>query len=32
MEVIPASEINEACERVFASAVRYGFVIDTSTL
>jgi uncharacterized zinc-type alcohol dehydrogenase-like protein len=32
IEVIPASKINEAYERVFASAVRYGSVIDASTL
>jgi uncharacterized zinc-type alcohol dehydrogenase-like protein len=32
IEVIPASQINEAFERVLASDVRYRFVIDTSTL
>jgi uncharacterized zinc-type alcohol dehydrogenase-like protein len=32
VEVIPASRINEAWERVLASDVRYRFVIDTSTL
>ena len=32
IEVIPASRINEAYERVLASEVRYRFVIDTSTL
>lgn len=32
IEVIPASKINEAYERVLASDVRYRFVIDTSTL
>lgn len=31
IEVIPASEINEAYERVLASDVRYRFVIDAST-
>jgi alcohol dehydrogenase (NADP+) len=32
VEVIPASQINEAYERVLASDVRYRFVIDNSTL
>jgi uncharacterized zinc-type alcohol dehydrogenase-like protein len=32
IEVIPASQINEAWERVLASDVRYRFVIDSSTL
>ena len=32
IEVIPASKINEAWDRVVASDVRYRFVIDTSTL
>ncbi|NRD45322.1 NAD(P)-dependent alcohol dehydrogenase [Corallococcus sp. AB004] len=32
IEVIPASKINDAYERVLASDVRYRFVIDTSTL
>jgi len=32
IELIPASKINEAYERVLASDVRYRFVIDTSTL
>jgi uncharacterized zinc-type alcohol dehydrogenase-like protein len=32
VEVIPASKINDAYERVLASDVRYRFVIDTSTL
>ncbi len=32
VEVIPASEINEAYERVLASDVRYRFVIDIDTL
>jgi alcohol dehydrogenase (NADP+) len=32
IEVIPASQINEAYERVLASDVRYRFVIDISTL
>ncbi|MDJ0312113.1 NAD(P)-dependent alcohol dehydrogenase [Arthrobacter sp. H35-D1] len=32
IEVIPASKINEAYERVLASDVRYRFVIDTATL
>jgi uncharacterized zinc-type alcohol dehydrogenase-like protein len=32
VEVIPASAINEAYERVLRSDVRYRFVIDTSTL
>jgi uncharacterized zinc-type alcohol dehydrogenase-like protein len=32
IEVIPASGINDAYERVLASDVRYRFVIDTSTL
>ncbi|TDK24082.1 NAD(P)-dependent alcohol dehydrogenase [Arthrobacter crusticola] len=32
IEVIPASRINDAYERVLASDVRYRFVIDTSTL
>ncbi|MCZ2404212.1 NAD(P)-dependent alcohol dehydrogenase [Paenarthrobacter sp. Z7-10] len=32
IEVIPASQINEAYERVLASDVRYRFVIDASTL
>lgn len=32
IEVIPASQINEAWERVLASDVRYRFVINTSTL
>ena len=32
VEVIPASEINEAYERVLASDVRYRFVIDVDTL
>ncbi|MEV7970530.1 NAD(P)-dependent alcohol dehydrogenase [Sphaerisporangium sp. NPDC088356] len=32
IEVIPASKINEAYERVLASDVRYRFVIDISTL
>ena len=31
VEVIPASQINEAFERVLASDVRYRFVIDAST-
>ncbi|MBC2864925.1 NAD(P)-dependent alcohol dehydrogenase [Streptomyces mexicanus] len=32
IEVIPAEKINEAYERVLASAVRYRFVIDIATL
>ena len=32
VEVIPASEINEAYERVLRSDVRFRFVIDTATL
>jgi uncharacterized zinc-type alcohol dehydrogenase-like protein len=32
IEVIPASQINEAYERILSSDVRYRFVIDTSTL
>jgi alcohol dehydrogenase (NADP+) len=32
IEVIPASKINEAYERVLSSDVRYRFVIDTATL
>jgi alcohol dehydrogenase (NADP+) len=32
IEVIPASKINDAYERVLASDVRYRFVIDTATL
>ena len=32
IEVIEASQINEAYERVLASDVRYRFVIDTSTI
>jgi len=32
VEVIPASQINEAWQRVKDSDVRYRFVIDTSTL
>jgi len=32
IEVIPADKINDAYERVLASDVRYGFVIDTATL
>jgi len=32
IEVIAADQINEAYERVLASDVRYGFVIDASTL
>jgi uncharacterized zinc-type alcohol dehydrogenase-like protein len=32
IEVIPASKINDAYERVLASDVRYRFVIDASTL
>jgi uncharacterized zinc-type alcohol dehydrogenase-like protein len=32
IEVIPASKINEAYERVLASDVRYRFVIDAATL
>jgi uncharacterized zinc-type alcohol dehydrogenase-like protein len=32
VEVIPASYVNEAYERVLASDVRYRFVIDTATL
>ena len=32
IEVIPASKINEAYERVLASDVRYRFVIDTATI
>ncbi|WP_426002523.1 NAD(P)-dependent alcohol dehydrogenase [Paenarthrobacter sp. NyZ202] len=32
IEVIPASRINDAYERVLASDVRYRFVIDTSTI
>ncbi len=32
IEVIPASEINAAYERVLSSDVRYRFVIDTATL
>lgn len=31
IEVIPASEINAAYERVLASDVRYRFVIDAAT-
>jgi len=31
VEVIPASKINDAYERVLASDVRYRFVIDAST-
>jgi uncharacterized zinc-type alcohol dehydrogenase-like protein len=32
IEVIPATQVNEAWERVLASDVRYRFVIDSSTL
>ena len=32
IELITASEINEAYERVTASDVRYRFVIDTATI
>jgi uncharacterized zinc-type alcohol dehydrogenase-like protein len=32
VEIIPASAINEAYERVLASDVRYRFVIDTATI
>jgi uncharacterized zinc-type alcohol dehydrogenase-like protein len=32
IEVIPASKINDAYERVLVSDVRYRFVIDTATL
>ena len=32
IEVIPASYINEAFDRVVASDVRYRFVIDNSTM
>jgi len=32
IELIPASQVNEAWKRVLASDVRYRFVIDTSTL
>ena len=32
IEVIPASRINEAYERVLASDVRYRFVIDAATI
>ena len=32
VEVIPASQINEAYERVLSSDVRYRFVIDAATL
>ena len=32
IEIIPASAINEAYERVLASDVRYRFVIDTATI
>lgn len=32
IELIDATEINEAYERVLASDVRYRFVIDTATL
>jgi len=32
VEVIPASQINEAWQRVKDSDVRYRFVIDTSSL
>jgi uncharacterized zinc-type alcohol dehydrogenase-like protein len=32
VEVIPASAVNDAYERVLGSDVRYRFVIDTSTL
>ncbi|BCW48344.1 hypothetical protein StoSoilB13_06860 [Arthrobacter sp. StoSoilB13] len=32
IEVIPASKINDAYERVLASDVRYRFVIDASTI
>ncbi|NEE46591.1 alcohol dehydrogenase, partial [Streptomyces sp. SID8455] len=32
IEVIGASRINEAYERVLASDVRYRFVIDTATI
>lgn len=31
IEVIPASDINTAYERVLASDVRYRFVIDAAT-
>ena len=31
VEVIPASKINDAYERVLASDVRYRFVIDAAT-
>jgi uncharacterized zinc-type alcohol dehydrogenase-like protein len=31
VEVIPASKINDAYERVLASDVRYRFVIDANT-
>lgn len=32
IELIAASEVNEAYERVQASDVRYRFVIDTATI
>lgn len=32
VEVVSASQINEAYERVLASDVRYRFVIDIATL
>jgi len=32
IELIPATQINEAYERVLASDVRYRFVIDVNTL
>ncbi|MDP9695461.1 UNVERIFIED_ORG: D-arabinose 1-dehydrogenase-like Zn-dependent alcohol dehydrogenase [Arthrobacter globiformis] len=31
VEVIPASKINDAFDRVIASDVRYRFVVDAST-
>jgi uncharacterized zinc-type alcohol dehydrogenase-like protein len=32
IELIPATQINQAYERVLASDVRYRFVIDVNTL
>ncbi|QIP38977.1 hypothetical protein G9444_1733 [Rhodococcus erythropolis] len=32
IELIPASDINDAYERVIKSDVRYRFVIDTATI
>ena len=32
VEIVTASEVNEAWDRVLASDVRYRFVIDASTI